>query len=390
MGHTERVETAPQVAGQRRAFKEPGAIRLFFWALVLTILQPFGLVLFILTVVWGSLIWLWFAIPVTFVCIRMVRGFTNLHRSWTTRVMGIDTPRPYRPIPPDARWYARLRAIATDPATWRDLVWLLANYTVGLVLRLTVLIVTVFVGWLVNPYLMRLHAQMNHWLLAPARSAELETRVEQLASSRAETVDAHATELRRVERDLHDGAQARLVALGMSLGLAEDLVDRDPAAVRELLAEAREASGKALVELRDLVRGIHPPVLADRGLDGAIRALGLACTVRTEVEIELPGRPSAPVESAAYFAVSEALANVMKHSGADKAWVRVRYEDGKLLLLVGDDGGGGADATGSGIRGLERRLGAFDGTVFISSPIGGPTVVSMDLPCELRAPTVRP
>lgn len=364
--------------------RQPGAIGLFFWALVFTILQPFGLVLFVLAVVFGSLVWMWLFIPVFFGLISMVRGYANLHRRWNTGIMGIDTPAPYKPVPVGRGWLARLITIFTDPATYRDLLWLLANFTIGFALRLTVLIVTVFLGWLVNPYLMRADAVLNYWLLAPSRNAELETRVEQLTTSRAETVDAHATELRRVERDLHDGAQARLVALGMSLGLAEDAIDRDPDSVRELLAEAREASGQALVELRDLVRGIHPPVLADRGLDGAVRALCLACTVPTEVEINLPGRPSAPVESAAYFAISEALTNVMKHSDADKAWVQLGYDDGRLLMLVGDDGKGGATAEGgSGIRGLERRLGAFDGTVFVSSPIGGPTVVSMDLPCEL-------
>lgn len=368
------------------ADKQPGAIGLFFWALLFTILQPFGLVLFVLAVVFGSLVWLWLLIPVFFGLISMVRGYTNLHRRWNTKVMGLDTPEPYRPLPENAGWLARLIGIFTDPATYRDLLWLLANFTIGFALRLTVLIVTVFLGWLANPYLMRADAVLNYMLLAPSRNTELESRVEQLTTSRAETVDAHATELRRVERDLHDGAQARLVALGMSLGLAEDAVERDPESVRGLLAEAREASGQALAELRDLVRGIHPPVLADRGLDGAVQALCLACTVPTDVEINLPGRPSAPVESAAYFAISEALANVMKHSEAEKAWVQVAYDDGRLLMLVGDDGRGGAIAEGgSGIRGLERRLAAFDGTVFVSSPIGGPTVVTMDLPCELSA-----
>ncbi len=376
-----------RIAGQdvMATGKEPGAITLFFWALVFTILQPFGLVLFIVTTVFASLVWMWAFIPLVFLLVGMVRGFANLHRRWSTRFMGIPTPPPYRAVT-GKRWYGRMWTIATDPATWRDMLWLLLDNTIGFALRLLVLILTVFLGWLVNPYLMRTYALLNYWLLAPTRSSELESRVEQLTTSRAETVDAHATELRRVERDLHDGAQARLVALGMSLGLAEEAVERNPESVRSLIAEARAASSEALVELRDLVRGIHPPVLADRGLEGAVRALCLACTVRTDVEIDLPGRPSAPVESAAYFAISEALTNVMKHSGADKAWVRVGFADERLLMQVGDDGRGGADASaGTGIRGLERRLSAFDGTVFVSSPIGGPTVVSMDLPCELKA-----
>jgi signal transduction histidine kinase len=197
-------------------------------------------------------------------------------------------------------------------------------------------------------------------------------------------VDTQAAELRRIERDLHDGAQARLVALAMSLGMAEETVIRDPEAARELLAEARAASSQALSELRDLVRGIHPPVLADRGLDGAIHALVLANPMPTDVEIDIPGRLSAPVESAAYFAVAETLTNVAKHAGASKAWIRLGYQDGKLNVLIGDDGRGGADpAGGTGLRGIERRLAAFDGTLVVSSPIGGPTVVVMNLPCEL-------
>jgi signal transduction histidine kinase len=374
------------VSRKEKAWKEPGAIRLFLWAFVFMLYGWAGFVLLILTVVFGALIWVWVLIPVFFLFLKLTRGFVEQHRRWNTRVMGFPTPGAYKPIP-DGNWFRKLWTIARDPATWLDLAWLVVNSTLGFAVHLSVVILSPFVGWLVNPYIMRFYAVITQRMLAPARSTLLESRVEELTSSRAETVDAHATELRRVERDLHDGAKARLVALGMSLGMAEEAIDRDPEVLRELLAEARVTSGQALEELRDLVRGIHPPVLADRGLEGAIRALGLACTVPTEVEIDLPARPSAPVESAAYFAVSEALVNVMKHSGAGKAWVRVSYGDGRLLMLVGDDGRGGADASGgTGIRGLERRLGVFDGTVFISSPPGGPTVVSMDLPCELATP----
>ncbi|HVX42915.1 MAG TPA: histidine kinase [Mycobacteriales bacterium] len=369
-----------------KEWKEPGAIRLFFWAFFLMLYGWVGYVLLILTVVFLGLVWVWLLIPIFFFLLRRTRGFVNQHRRWNTRVMGFPTPAAYKPIP-QGNWFRKLWTIVRDPATWLDLAWLVVNSTLGFAVHLSVVILSPFVGWLVNPYLMRFYAVITQRMLAPARSTLLESRVEELTSSRAETVDAHATELRRVERDLHDGAQARLVALGMNLGMAEEAIDRDPDVLRELLAEARVTSGQALEELRDLVRGIHPPVLADRGLEGAIRALGLACTVPTEVEIALPARPSAPVESAAYFAVSEALANVMKHSGAAKAWIRVAYDDGRLLMLVGDDGRGGADAAaGTGIRGLERRLAAFDGTVFVSSPVGGPTVVSMDLPCELATP----
>jgi signal transduction histidine kinase len=177
----------------------------------------------------------------------------------------------------------------------------------------------------------------------------------------------------------------------MSIGLAEQLVRRDPEAVRRLLAEARETSGQALAELRGLVRGIHPPVLAERGLDGAVRALALAVPLPVEVTVDLPGRPLAPVESAAYFAVAEGLANVTKHSGATRAWIRLGHTDGRLTMVVGDDGRGGADpAAGTGLAGVGRRLAAFDGTMVVSSPSGGPTVVSMELPCELSSPRTSP
>jgi signal transduction histidine kinase len=211
--------------------------------------------------------------------------------------------------------------------------------------------------------------------------------VQQLASSRAETVDTQASELRRIERDLHDGAQARLVSLGMSLGLAEHLLADDPQAARRLLVEARESTSSALIELRDLVRGIHPPVLADRGLDGALQALALVNPVPTSVMIHLPGRLPAPVESAAYFAVAEALTNAIKHAEATRILITLDFLEegtGRLSIVVSDDGRGGASIdAGTGLRGVERRLAAFDGTLVVDSPVGGPTEVRMLLPCEL-------
>jgi signal transduction histidine kinase len=177
----------------------------------------------------------------------------------------------------------------------------------------------------------------------------------------------------------------------MTIGLAEELVERDPAAARKLLAEAREASGTALVELRHLVRGIHPPVLAERGLDGAVRALALSLPVPTTVDGGVPDRLATPVESAAYFAAAEALTNVARHSGATTAWVSLRCEGDKLFMMVGDDGHGGADpGAGTGLHGIERRLAAFDGTMALSSPPGGPTVVTMELPCALSSPKTSP
>jgi signal transduction histidine kinase len=212
-------------------------------------------------------------------------------------------------------------------------------------------------------------------------------RVEWLTQTRAEAVDSAAAELRRVERDLHDGAQARLVTLGMNLRAVERLIPTSPQAAIALVAEAREASSKALNELHDLVRGIYPPVLADRGLADAIRALALDTPLRTETDIDLPGRLDPPVESACYFGVAEALANAVKHSGARLVQIRIRHSSGKLNIMVVDNGAGGADpANGSGLAGIERRLSTFDGILAVSSPPGGPTMIVMEVPCALSSP----
>jgi signal transduction histidine kinase len=220
-------------------------------------------------------------------------------------------------------------------------------------------------------------------MLAPSESELMAHRIQHLATTRSDAVDTQMAEIRRIERDLHDGAQARLVAMGMTLDAAEHLLETDPEAVRALLVEARASSSKALEELRDLVRGIHPPVLADRGLADAVRALAMVCPVRTEVRVDLPGRPEMPVESAAYFAISEVLTNVAKHSGADRAWIDLGYDHGMLrvTVTVTDDGHGGADPHGRGLAGLAGRVAAYDGTFVIDSPPGGPTTIRAELPC---------
>ncbi|MET9344817.1 histidine kinase [Nonomuraea sp. NPDC003804] len=226
--------------------------------------------------------------------------------------------------------------------------------------------------------------------LAEARLAELllgdggplAQRVRELTASRAAAVDARAAELRRIERDLHDGAQARLISVRMNLGLARNA--GDPEQARELIEEAWESAGQALTDLRDLVRGIHPPVLADRGLTGAIEAAVLLCPIPVVTDLALTGRPEPPVESALYFAAAEAVSNVTKHSHATRAWVRLRRTRDGLRLVVGDDGHGGADpAAGSGLRGIAERLSAFDGTLTVQSPPGGPTILTMEVPCAL-------
>jgi signal transduction histidine kinase len=329
-----------------------------------------------------------------------------------------------------ARLSAYYRWAIGDVASWRDLAWLALDPVVTIVLLavpgLGVIygiwglfipaISSVFGGpryawygavaghhWLafaagpalvalaliVGPALLRVHAKWTRLLLAPTRAAELRGRVARLTQTRTDAIDAQAAEVRRIERDLHDGAQARLIAVGLTLGTIEKLLETDPPAARRLLAQARETSSTALAELRDLVRGIHPPVLSERGLTDALRALALDTSLRVTVESDVPGRFPAPVESAAYFAVSEAIANAARHARADNVAVDLRYGDGILRMTVSDDGIGGADPSrGTGLRGIERRLGTFDGTLSLRSPEGGPTVVTMEVPCALSSPRI--
>ncbi|TDC03895.1 sensor histidine kinase [Nonomuraea longispora] len=234
------------------------------------------------------------------------------------------------------------------------------------------------------PLLHRTQARLAELLLRPGDT----DRVRQLTESRAAAVSAQAAELRRIERDLHDGAQARLVSVRMTLGLARRA--SDPAQVRELVGEAWESAGQALIDLRDLVNGIHPPVLADRGLAGAVEAAALHVPLTVDVDVDLPARLEAPVESAVYFAAAEALTNAAKHSRAQRAWVRLRHSEGVLRLVVGDDGRGGADPRGTGIDGIGRRLSVFDGTLDVRSPAGGPTEFIVEIPCALSSQKISP
>jgi signal transduction histidine kinase len=206
-------------------------------------------------------------------------------------------------------------------------------------------------------------------------------RITELEQTRAGAVEQQETELERIERDLHDGAQARLVALGMSLGMAEQKLATDPVAAQELLAEARRGTHEALDELRTLARGIRPPVLADRGLAAAISALGDRTPLQVSVAVAVPRRPPRAVETAAYFVAAEALANAGKHAHATRVDIAVRESVGRLVVEIVDDGVGGADAAGDGLRGLARRVEALDGTLEVASPDGGPTTVKAVMPC---------
>ncbi len=211
----------------------------------------------------------------------------------------------------------------------------------------TLVVATAFVaiGYAIAPKMLNVYGRWGRTILGPTQKSQLALRVQRLTETRSEAVDASAAELRRIERDLHDGAQARLVAMGMTLGAIEHLLDKDPEKARLLLAETRASSARALHELRDLVRGIHPPVLADRGLGDAVKALALDNPMRVEVTADVPGRAEPPVESAAYFAVSEILTNAAKHSGRP-AWIDMGYENGMLRVTVTDDGRGGATLDG--------------------------------------------
>lgn len=244
-------------------------------------------------------------------------------------------------------------------------------------------------GVAVAPAVVSLRARFVRAVLAPGDQEMMAARIAHLAATRSDAADTSAAELRRIERDLHDGAQARLVAMGMTLDAAEHRLKDDPEAVAALLAEARASSSAALKELRDLVRGIHPPVLADRGLADAVRSLALLSPLETEATVDLPGRPDAPVESAVYFAVAETVTNAAKHADAERLWIDLGYDTGRRVLrvTVTDDGRGGADpAGGTGLTGIERRLATFDGVLAVNSPAGGPTQVSMEVPCALSSP----
>jgi signal transduction histidine kinase len=208
-----------------------------------------------------------------------------------------------------------------------------------------------------------------------------EHRIGRLEETRAGAVDVQESELRRIERDLHDGAQARLVALGMSLGRAEQALETDPEAVRALLAEARQGVGEALHELRDLARGIRPPILTDRGLGPAISALTARTPLPVTVSVDAPDRYPSAVETAAYFTVAEALANAIKHANAEQIEIRVFTRGDVLVAEVVDDGDGGADPNDRGLVGLRQRAEALDGTLRVVSPAGGPTTVRAELPC---------
>jgi signal transduction histidine kinase len=339
-------------------------------------------------------------LPETVLLIRRIAGAKRRQvAGWTGR----EIPEAYQPITGPLR--ERLRTATRDPGTHADLLWMVAYYGYGwlpcLALPLWPVGLVVDGVWsgllgreaVVLPLIGRLadlDAAWSQSLLKPSPKAQLAVRVEELTQTRAGAVAAHGAELRRIERDLHDGTQARLVSLSMRIGLAKREYDRDPEAARKLLEDAQDQAEEALAELRHVVRGIHPPILTDRGLAGAVRALAASSGLDVTVAVDGledavgDGGPRAPaaLEAAAYFVVAEALTNAAKHSGSERAEVRLARAPTGLRVRVRDEGRGGADESGgSGLLGMRRRVAALDGTVGVTSPAGGPTVIEVELPC---------
>ncbi|WP_246498155.1 sensor histidine kinase [Natronoglycomyces albus] len=402
-------------------------------SILLCSLSLMGMLLIVAAALASVLVLFWVGIPLTIALIWKIRAWAGAQRRIFTDRLDTPVSNPYRPWPRGsldrrALWLIR------DPATWRDVAWLGINSTLGALMyglligffavgaylivqpllylfffsdgvretlgnvgfyqfdsvAKTLMLVPLGVlfgaaWWHWTERLMRWYAGVGAKLLGPTAAMRLSAQVSQLRESRDDTVDTAAAELRRIERDLHDGAQARLVALGLSIGMAEDMVDTDPEGAKALLAEARDESQNALNEIRNLARGIHPPVLADRGFSGALQAMALANPLPVTIIYKVTGKLPGTVESAVYFATSEVFTNITKHAHASKVAVIVAYVAGQFVIEVQDDGIGGASAeTGGGLEGVRRRVSAFDGTIDIDSPQGGPTTVTIAIPCQLQ------
>ncbi|GAB3588491.1 sensor domain-containing protein [Calidifontibacter terrae] len=350
-----------------------------------------------------------FLVPLAFLALA---GTCNWFRDLSAHGLGQRVEATYRPLTA-AFGVPRTIECLRDGARWRDagwgLVWAVGEalpilaafgFVVGIVawpVWVSVfhgsqlfgigLAVACWATWAVMVVpLARGWMTLNARLLGDSE-AELQRKLAAERAHRAEQLDHSAAEMERIERDLHDGAQARIAALGMTLGLAKELLERDPAAARQLLDEATATSGSALEDIRSVVRGMRPPVLADRGLAAAVRALAVDLPVPVEFESHLPDRLPAPVESALYFAVAELLANTVKHSECTRAWISLSHNESEVIAAAGDDGRGEARLeTGGGLMGVARRVKAFDGTLEVDSPPGGPTRIRVVLPCVLSSP----
>ncbi|WP_431958295.1 sensor histidine kinase [Nocardia lijiangensis] len=354
---------------------------------------------------------------------RLLRPLAAFERRRAAARLGTPIEQVYRPLTGDLR--ERLATLVADPANKRDLGWLAVHALTGFPLAglavvlpvsavnqvlipvywrllpegainsygfvvdswpraVLSLLIAIPVGALVLrfPVLAEVQARAARALLAPGEDAVLAHRVAELTATRAAALDAHGAELRRIERDLHDGAQARIAAVIMQLGLAEQLRERDPEAAAGMVRTAQDTATAALAELRDVVRSVYPPVLSDRGLASAVSALAARSPIPCVVDLDATGRRPMAVEAAAYFVIAEALTNATKHARAENLSVTLGGTAELLVVEVRDDGAGGAEATeGGGLAGIRRRAEALDGRMTLDSPPGGPTVVRVELPC---------
>ncbi|QKV93333.1 sensor domain-containing protein [Streptomyces sp. NA02950] len=311
------------------------------------------------------------------------RLYGRFERSRARALLSVHVDEPSRlPHVRGQSFFGWLWTSLRDPVGWRSTLYGFIRLPWG-VLTFVIALTSLFVAWPVLPWIARgltsVDRALVRGLLSP--SDELERRIAELESDRGTVVDTAAADLRRIERDLHDGAQARLVALAMDLGLAKEKLEEDPEAAARMVDEAHGEVKLALQELRDLARGIHPAILTDRGLGPALSALAARCTVPVTVTVELPERPAPAIEGIAYLTVSELLQNISKHSGARTAEVDVWRAEDRVMLQITDDGRGGANTSvGSGLAGLAERLDAVDGILIVHSPPGGPTAVTAELP----------
>jgi signal transduction histidine kinase len=406
-------------------------------ALYLAVSFGFGLSWFVVLVVGmalsAGLLIVWVGALLFVLLTLLWRGGAMLERRLLKAAFALDLPDPYRPREQGAGLFARWRSMMTDPATWKDLGYLLGLFPIsvaefmlsailwsGTAVTLFLPIIILFtdtavfnfggplfyeatnplnalpmtvvgVGMLVlTMYATRMaaigHALYARFLLgastSQAEARQQRARADHLQASRARGVDAAEAERRRIERDLHDGAQQRLLAVAMDIGRARAKLADDPEAARALIEQAHSGTREAIAELRDLARGIYPAILTDRGLDSAISGLAGRAPVPVEVEVDLPSRPPAAVESIAYFIVAESLSNLAKYARATQASVRVTQEQHWVVVEISDNGIGGATATpGGGLAGLADRAATIDGILTVNSPQGGPTVIRADLPC---------
>lgn len=407
----------------------------------------FGVALFVVLVtlisVGLSLVIIVVGIPILAIAVAVWVGAAKLERWRIKTFFGVTIPSNYQPIPKGSLW-TKSKSVLGDSAIWYDVAYAFLLFPVGIIAWIVVTVclfvplmfltapltyawapVTLFDsrengigwnpdidpstagGWVIDtlpealiacvagvPLLLlglaiivasaQLHVRAAGYFLGRSRTEELEQRVDVLTKSRSDVMDAMSDERRKLERDLHDGAQQRLVSLAMNLGMAKEKMQTDPAAAKELIETSHEEAKLVLKELRELVRGIHPAVLTDRGLDAAISAIAGRSPVPVTVDVHVQDRLPDAIESTAYFVVSEALTNIAKHSNATRARVTIWLEESVLNVLVWDDGHGGAlISTGSGLRGLADRVSALDGRFSVESPKGSGTTVRAEIPCAL-------